>query len=313
MKYLVFIDVAGYTESMEKNQKNTKKLIEIYGFLIKGKIGTLSGEIIQSAGDGFYIQFDSTIKAIKVINCLASIIESISELRDFLAIRIGVHFADIEKDTENDININIAQRLETAAYPNQINISKIIYDFIKNDEIKYEINKDKNDLKGLGEIDFFRINILKNEEKINYRTPKINSNYPKSIKFANDFYATRILLKDEKRAMIEAKYNDGDIFYAEVNDDGSAEIKLTNKETYTITLPPDEDLLEKNEKIEDDKIIVNLRYKWDAVINIVYNSDHKIVSFNSQNTKLCFSNKEKTISFEYNFGENPIKISKQKL
>jgi len=79
MKYLVFIDVAGYTESMEKNQRNTKKLIETYGFLIKGKIGTLSGEIIQSAGDGFYIQFDSTIKAIKVINCLASIIESISE------------------------------------------------------------------------------------------------------------------------------------------------------------------------------------------------------------------------------------------
>ena len=113
--------------------------------------------------------------------------------------------------------------------------------------------------------------------------------------------------------MIEARYNDGDSFYAEMNDDGSANIKLNNQEKYTFILPPDEDLLEKNEKIEDDKIIVNLRYKWDAIINIVYNSDYKIISINSHNTKLCFSNKEKTIRLEYNFGENPIKINKQKM
>jgi len=91
------------------------------------------------------------------------------------------------------------------------------------------------------------------------------------------------------------KNNTSNIFYAEVNADGSTEINLNNKETYTITLPPDEDLLEKNEKIEDDKITVNLRYKWDAIINIVYNSDHKIVSFNSQNTKLCFQIKKKPL------------------
>jgi hypothetical protein len=313
MKYLVFIDVAGYTKSMVEDQKATKKLIETYEYLIKGKIGTLSGEIIQSAGDGFYIQFDSTIKATKVINCLVSIIESVSELRNFLAIRMGVHFADLEKDTENDININIAQRLETAAYPNQINISEIVYDFIKNDEIKYEIKKDKRDLKGLGAVNFFRINILKSDENIKYKTPRIKSDYPKSIEITNDSYTARILLKDDKKSMIETKYNDGDSVYTEMNDDGSVNIKLNNKETYTYVLFPDEDLLEKNEKIEDNKIIVSLRYKWDALINIVYNSDHKIISVNSQNTTLNISNKEKTVSFEYNFGENPIKINKRNL
>lgn len=314
MKHIIFIDVAGYTESIDKDHVRTKRLIETYDYLIKGKIGTLSGEIIQSAGDGYYIQFPATEKPIKIINCLKSIVESISEFKDYLAIRIGYHFADIDSDTKNDVNINLAQRLESSAHPSQINISESVFNLIKQQEHQFIIKEEKIDLKGLGENKIYRIKVINDEgNKKEYKIPNLPEVTTKEIIAEYDEYSVRILVDEKKNVtMIDVAYNDGDSFYTELDESGFSKIKLNSGTSYKINLPPQEDLLERNEKRENEKLIVTLQYKWNAKVTLVYNMNQKLETFSSENSIISFSNKTKTIEVKYKFSENPLKYNYKK-
>jgi hypothetical protein len=298
MKYIIFIDVVGYTEALDKEREKTKKLLKDYRHLISGKIETISGQIIQSSGDGYYIQFNGSERPMDVINCIISIIESISEFKNYLAIRTGIHYADIEEGTEYNIDINFAQRLEANALPNQINISEIIYSFIKDQVNELKITKDERELKGLGKRIFYRINISNNNTE--YTNQKIESTFPDGIKISNNLY-TIIAFKSKNKSMFEAKYNNGDIFYTEMSNNGNILTKIDSNETYTLILPPNEDLIEKNEKIISTKKIVSLYYKWDAKIHIEYNMNNEIEEIQFDHVKISISRNEKKVNIGYIF------------
>lgn len=313
MNYIIFIDVAGYTKALNENQSKVKEILSIYDSVIEKKVKEMSGSIISKAGDGYYIQCPTTKDPDVIIFSLQEIIKSLQNIKEYLSIRVGFHIGAVDETTERNIDINFAQRLESSAKPNQINISEIVYKIIKEKIDKYLIKEDIIDLKGFGETKIYRV-ITPSEVSITpdeYRKASIQNDrlIPLIIEQAN--YKTKVLI-DEKnnKTMIETEYNDGTNFYAEMHkDEIQSKLDLSN---FKLVLPPDEDVLQKTESIETYGKVVSLKYKWNAFIQLKYNSDGKLFQLTSENIITSISNSEKSIFFRYKFEEDKaIKISRK--
>ena len=60
---LMFIDIVGYSASAQKNETLTLDLLEEYRNLLRPLFPTYGGRIIDTAGDGFFVEFDSALEA----------------------------------------------------------------------------------------------------------------------------------------------------------------------------------------------------------------------------------------------------------
>jgi TolB-like protein len=104
---------------------------------------------LKEIGDGFLVSFGSVSDA---VNCSGAIISEIQSIKD-LNLRIGIHLGDVvEENGENyGDGINIASRIQGIANVNEILVSEVIYNDIRNKEGITAIGLGENELKNISE------------------------------------------------------------------------------------------------------------------------------------------------------------------
>lgn len=296
-QYIIFIDVAGYTQAMNEDQSMTKKKMEIYDELIEGSLKKINGRIISKSGDGYYILSPQDHSPITVIDAMNGILEKIGQLKDFLSIRIGIHYAAIDEEEGRDPALNLAARLESSSNPNSISISENLYDNIKS-STNLEFKLLEKELKGFGKVKFY--NYQSNISKNDYNLPTIEQTEKHETYFQTPNYKVRVKVIG-KEVFLETEYNDGTKLYAEIDENGNVQPVLDPNIKYTLVLPPDADILKKEELIDGAKRIVKIKYKWNGKIELRYDSQNKLKGFSSKNFLATISNEDKTIRIDYNF------------
>jgi len=128
-------DVVGFSKMMGQNEEKTLNVLSERRKLIDIVIKKHSGKIFGGAGDSVIAEFASPVKATE---CAVEIQGKMSDLNEKvpedekMIYRIGINIGDVMISNKNLYGdaVNIAARLESAAEPYGICISKQVFDLI---------------------------------------------------------------------------------------------------------------------------------------------------------------------------------------
>ena len=138
---IMFTDMVGYSQQMQKDEANALKLLEKQWEIVEPILNEFGGNRIKTIGDAFYTQFHSVLKALKCALEVQRILSSYNATRHFeehVTLRIGIHLGDIEikdGDAYGD-GVNIAARIEPLAEPGGIAITEDVHRQVVN-KIEY--------------------------------------------------------------------------------------------------------------------------------------------------------------------------------
>jgi adenylate cyclase len=130
-------DIAGYSQLMSADEERITQRLSRVRDIFFNRVAEASGEVFGEAGDGFFAEFASPMKAVQ---CAVEIQRDLAlENRDIIAdkkmlFRIGIHLADVivENDTLLGDGVNIAARIETDGAPGQVHVSAQVFDHVGN-------------------------------------------------------------------------------------------------------------------------------------------------------------------------------------
>ena len=128
-------DVVGFSKMMGMDEVNTLKILKERREAIDGIIDEHNGIIFGSAGDSVIAEFSSPIKAAEaaVATQLKMKTMNMDQVEsDQMTFRVGINIGDVMISDDNLFGdaVNIAARLEAAARPSGICISKTVFDMI---------------------------------------------------------------------------------------------------------------------------------------------------------------------------------------
>ncbi|MDW3651188.1 MAG: adenylate/guanylate cyclase domain-containing protein [Bacteroidia bacterium] len=125
---IMFTDIVGYTAMMQSNRDSAITAVKDFEAVLKDRIASHSGELLQTYGDGSLSIFDSASAA---VSCAKEIQEAI---RGKVPLRIGIHLGEITIDGEHTFGdgVNIASRIESMGTAGAVLMSSSIRQQIKN-------------------------------------------------------------------------------------------------------------------------------------------------------------------------------------
>ena len=128
-------DVVGFSKMMGMDEVNTLKILKERREAIDGIIDEHAGIIFGSAGDSVIAEFASPIKAAEaaVATQLKMKTMNLDQAEsDQMTFRVGINIGDVMISDDNLFGdaVNIAARLEAAAKPAGICVSKTVFDMI---------------------------------------------------------------------------------------------------------------------------------------------------------------------------------------
>jgi adenylate cyclase len=158
----MFTDTVGYTASTQADESHALDLLREQVELVRPLLTLHAGREIKSTGDGFLVEFDSALKAVR---CAMSVQRKIHERnaepgRFPFQVRIGIHLGDIEERGSDILGdaVNIAARVEPVAEPGGICVSAAVRDQVWNKIPERLERLSPRMLKGLKEgTDLYRI------------------------------------------------------------------------------------------------------------------------------------------------------------
>lgn len=115
---IVALDVAGYSARTEADEARTTAEVQALGKVIAATAGRHGGRVFNSAGDGFMLEFPSSLLAVEAAYELAETCEP--------KVRVGVHLGDVIVQPNGDLlghGVNVAARLMAQATPGSVLIS----------------------------------------------------------------------------------------------------------------------------------------------------------------------------------------------
>ena len=132
---VMFTDTVGFTASTQANEGRTLDLLRQQAELLRPLLTLHQGREIKSTGDGFLVEFDSALKAVRcAVNIQRSINERNSEApQSTIRIRIGVHLGDVVQNGSDILGdaVNIAARIEPLANPGGVCVSGAVYEQVR--------------------------------------------------------------------------------------------------------------------------------------------------------------------------------------
>ncbi|MDW3651187.1 MAG: adenylate/guanylate cyclase domain-containing protein [Bacteroidia bacterium] len=139
---IMFTDIVGYTAMMQSHRDSAMSAVKEFEAVLKDRIASHFGELLQTYGDGSLSIFDSASAA---VSCAKEIQEAI---RGKVPLRIGIHMGEITIDGEHTFGdgVNIASRIESIGIDGAILMSSSIRQQIK--------NKPEFQLESLGKFSF---------------------------------------------------------------------------------------------------------------------------------------------------------------
>ena len=149
-------DVVGYSKMMGNNEEKTLETLGERREVIDSAIAEHNGIIFGSAGDSVIAEFGSPVKAtecaVQIQSKMKTMNEDIPEDQQ-MTFRIGINIGDVMVSKDNLFGdaVNVAARLESAAQPSGICVSKTVFDLI-NQKIRVSFeDAGKLDLKNIVE------------------------------------------------------------------------------------------------------------------------------------------------------------------
>ena len=128
-------DVVGFSKMMGEDEVNTLKILKERRLIIDKIINEKNGIIFGSAGDSVIAEFTSPIKASEAAIAIQSKMKTLNQnkpKKDQMIFRVGINIGDVMISDNNLFGdaVNIAARLEAAAKPSGICVSKTLFDMI---------------------------------------------------------------------------------------------------------------------------------------------------------------------------------------
>ncbi len=126
---IMFTDMVGYSALTQKNEELALKLLKEHREILRSIFPKHSGKEIETAGDSFFVEFDSALDAAK---CAIEIQKTLYERNQVvpaerkILLRVGLHVGDVVhtgKHVHGD-GVNLAARLEPLALPGCICVSE---------------------------------------------------------------------------------------------------------------------------------------------------------------------------------------------
>jgi class 3 adenylate cyclase/tetratricopeptide (TPR) repeat protein len=182
---ILFTDVSGFTQYMHKmGDLRGRAWIQKHHDIVIPLVEKHQGEVLDVMGDGLMASFRDTVLAAKAsIAIQLSLYEHNAKIRktDRIRVRIGINSGDIfvEKNHIAGDVVNVAARIQAQAKPDQILISRSVYEDIRQDgSILCRYHK-KARIKGKpGALDLYRI-IWKEEDIVLSAEPSIRASQPR--------------------------------------------------------------------------------------------------------------------------------------
>ena len=149
-------DVVGYSKMMGNNEEKTLETLGERREVIDSAIAEHNGTIFGSAGDSVIAEFGSPVKAAECAVLIQSKMKTMNEdipEDQQMTFRIGINIGDVMVSKDNLFGdaVNVAARLESAAQPSGICVSKTVFDLI-NQKIRVSFeDAGKLDLKNIVE------------------------------------------------------------------------------------------------------------------------------------------------------------------
>ena len=128
-------DVVGFSKMMGTDEVNTLNILKERRNVIDSLIDEHGGIIFGSAGDSVIAEFSSPIKAAEAAVATQLKMKTMNQdqaASDRMTFRVGINIGDVMISDDNLFGdaVNIAARLEAAARPSGICISKTVFDMI---------------------------------------------------------------------------------------------------------------------------------------------------------------------------------------
>ena len=123
---IVALDVAGYSARTEADEAKTTAEIAALHKLIVGTAARHGGRVFSTAGDGFMLDFGSSLAAVEAAFELAETCEP--------KVRVGVHLGDVVVQPNGDLlghGVNVAARLMAQSSPGGVLISATVRQTIR--------------------------------------------------------------------------------------------------------------------------------------------------------------------------------------
>ncbi|RTZ83707.1 MAG: adenylate/guanylate cyclase domain-containing protein [SAR324 cluster bacterium] len=149
-------DVVGYSKMMGNNEEKTLEILGERREVIDRAITDYNGIIFGSAGDSVIAEFGSPVKATECAVQIQGKMKTMNEdipVDQQMIFRIGINIGDVMVSKDNLFGdaVNVAARLESAAQPSGICVSKTVFDLI-NQKIRVSFeDAGKLDLKNIVE------------------------------------------------------------------------------------------------------------------------------------------------------------------
>ncbi|MBL8781548.1 MAG: tetratricopeptide repeat protein [Alphaproteobacteria bacterium] len=123
---IVALDVAGYSARTEADEARTTAEVAALKRVIEGIAAQRGGRVFNTAGDGFMLEFGSSLAAVEAAFELAETCEP--------KVRVGVHLGDVVVQPNGDFlghGVNVAARLMAQAVPGTVLVSADVRNTIR--------------------------------------------------------------------------------------------------------------------------------------------------------------------------------------
>lgn len=135
---IMFTDVRGYAALAQENEQDALRLIQEQERIVRGVLPLFHGREVKTIGDAFLIEFTSALEAcqcaIELQTKLRARNEKASPRDAPIELRVGIHIGDVERRGADMLGdaVNIASRIQSAAKPGEVFISRQVFDQVWN-------------------------------------------------------------------------------------------------------------------------------------------------------------------------------------
>ena len=143
---LLFTDIVGSTELAERlGDTKWRAILDEHHAKVRTEIAQYQGTEIDTAGDGFFVRFDSPALAIESAR---AIVDSVKALG--IDLRAGIHTGECEVLGRNlsGMAVHIAARIQGQAGPGEILVSGTVKDLVVGSDMTFT-PRGEHDLKGI--------------------------------------------------------------------------------------------------------------------------------------------------------------------
>lgn len=139
--------VASTTTATALGDRTWRKLLDEHDRTVRHALRQGSGHEVKHTGDGFLATFDGPARAIR---CAVAIRDALAAMG--LRVRIGIHAGEVERrgDDIGGIAVHVGSRVQTAADPGEILVSRTVRDLVAGSGIALS-DRGVHHLKGVAE------------------------------------------------------------------------------------------------------------------------------------------------------------------